>query len=173
LGSPIARPLDRGGARVNHLRHNLALVRTGPMFEKVNSLPSSQHHLPANNRNRQADRQERGLDMGRHIVGALVGMSQIGHLGVGRGRHEPVKKLGQVSLYLGIGVLLDEERTRGVPDEKRQHAIARNPSRDVLGELVKAGAGGGNGEGGVHHKLLARTMRSIKSRYSSFWWGPK
>ena len=41
------------------------------MFEKINSLPNSKSKTPRNDGYVQAHWQHRGLDMGRHIVGAF------------------------------------------------------------------------------------------------------
>jgi len=78
---------------VNHLRHNLPLVRMGAMFEKLDSLSVSKQHSYIRHRNRQAVGKQRRLVMGRQIVGAFVGVGQFGHPRVGRGWHEPVENL--------------------------------------------------------------------------------
>ena len=78
---------------MNHLRHNLPLVRMGAMFEKLDSLTDFEHHFSIRHRNRQAEGPQRRLVMGRQIVGAFMGVGQFGHPRVGRGWHEPVENL--------------------------------------------------------------------------------
>ncbi len=63
-----------------HLAHDhLSAVRTGPMFEKVNSLPRSEPQAALNDRNGQAYGHHGRLDMRGHVVRTLVSMPQIRH----------------------------------------------------------------------------------------------
>jgi hypothetical protein len=61
------------------------------MFENIYSLPDSKAKAAILDRNVQADGQQCGLDMGRHVVGAFIGVGQIGHFGVSGWWHEAVE----------------------------------------------------------------------------------
>jgi len=120
------------------------------MFEKENSLPYSKRWRPINDGYVQADRQHRRLDMGRHVIRTLICVGQIGHFGVGRGRHQAVEKVFQIGLHFRVGVFLNEKRCRSVLDKQSQQPVRRNPIAHLFGEFVKTGAIGGDGEGCVH-----------------------
>src|SRR5690606_25670234 len=53
--------------------HHLAVMGRPAMLEQVDSLPGSQRRTPRHHGYRQADRQQRCLDMRRHIVRPLAG----------------------------------------------------------------------------------------------------
>lgn len=130
--------------------HDFSSVRSIPMFEKVNSLPCSERQTAILDRNVQADRQHRRLDMGRHIVRTFVCVGQVGHVRVGGGRHEAREKVLQIGLNFGVGVFLNEERGGCVLDEQREEAVGFRPVADLPGEFIKTGAGGLDFERRVH-----------------------
>ena len=117
------------------------------MLKKIHPLPGTQPQSPVNQRNRQRYRHHRRLDMGGHIIRALISMSEIGHFRVRRGRHESVEKGLQVGLYLGVRVFLNEQAGGGVADKEREQARAVGKRAGFIGEFVKAGAIGLDGEG--------------------------
>ena len=82
--------------------------------------------------------------MGRHVVGTLD-VVPVGMLA----RRQPIERIGQVAQHIGIGILLNGQRGRGVPDEQRQQAVcgpdSPEPLGDVLGDVAEAGPRSLNG----------------------------
>jgi len=117
------------------------------MLKQVNTLPCAERQRAVMHRNTERGRQKSGLDMGGHIIRALISMSEIGHFRVRRGRHESVEKGLQVGLYLGVRVFLNEQAGGGVADKEREQARAVGKRAGFIGEFVKAGAIGLDGEG--------------------------
>jgi hypothetical protein len=74
--------------------------------------------------------------VGGHVV---VAFGHVREEGVAVG-HQPAEERLQIALHGGIGVLLDEEAGRGVPDEDRAQALADprrahdapHPARDLV-----------------------------------------
>ena len=86
----------------------------------------------------------RRLDMGRHVVGAFGDMGQPAHRRIVARRHQPAEEPLQIGLHVGIGILLDQQRARGMAHHQHQQAIAlpAQPAGNLPGELVEPGAGG-------------------------------
>ena len=77
--------------------------------------------------------------MRRHVIRPFQQMRQIAHLRRIRRRHQP-REIGQeVALHVWIGVLLDQQRGRGVPHKERQQPIPLpgKPSGHIIGEFVE------------------------------------
>ena len=85
-----------------------ALMWGVAVFEQIDSLPGSETRNTVGDGDIQADRHHRRLDMGRHVIGAFIGVAQIGHGRVGTRRNQPVKKRLQIALHLRLE-LLDRE----------------------------------------------------------------
>jgi len=102
------------------VKDNVAAVRTVTMFEKVKSLPRAEHNLPLAYWNRHADRKQRRLDMGGHVIRAFAGVAQIGHIGMICFWNNALKERIQVNLHIGISVFLDQQGTGRVAQEDCQ-----------------------------------------------------
>src|SRR5690606_27978819 len=59
------------------MRRHFTQVRAGAMFDKINPLPDAKLHPAVCDRDLQADRQDRGLKVGWHIIRSLGTMHQI------------------------------------------------------------------------------------------------
>lgn len=79
------------------------------MLKQVNALPMAERKRPGDNRNCQAHRQHRRLDVGGHVIGAFVRVPQIRHAGVVGRRDKPIKKSTQIRLNVGIRIFLDQQ----------------------------------------------------------------
>lgn len=99
--------------------------------------------------------QQSSLDMGRHIIGALIGVGQIGHAWVARRRDKTFEEIGEVCFHLRIGIFLDQQAGRGVLDEEGQQAIPLHPSLHLISEFIEPLATGLEREGRVHHTKRA------------------
>jgi len=106
------------------------------MLKQVNALPCAKGELSVMHRNTERGRQKGGFDVAGHIIGALIGVGEIGHFRVRRGRHEPVEKGLQVGLHLWVCVFLNEQASGGVADEQSEQAGAFGKGAHLVGELV-------------------------------------
>src|SRR5688572_16401238 len=90
------------------------------VLPEVDALPRAKGELLAEDRNRQRGRGERGLDVRRHVVGALrvVLVEGIAF------RDEALQPALEVALRRRVGVLLDHEAGGGVAQEERAQALA-------------------------------------------------
>jgi hypothetical protein len=111
------------------------------MLDQVDRLPRSQHEFAFQHRDLQRGRRQHGLDMRRHVVGALGVVAPSGILG-----REPAERRQEIVEHRRIGIFLDRQRRRGMADEQRHRALLRagiaDKSRDLGGEIDEAGAGG-------------------------------
>lgn len=133
---------------------DLTLMRAIAVFKQINALPRTQRQLPVHHGDRQVGGQQRGLDMGGHVVGAFVGMCQIGHRRVRAGWHKPRKIVLQVSLNLGVGIFLNDQTGRGMADKQRQQTCSLHPSGNIGREFIKAGAGCRDVKAGLHGGIM-------------------
>ena len=83
---------------------------------------------------------ERGLDVGRHVVRAFRAVA-VERRVLG---HELVQEGFQIALDVRIGVLLDDQRGRGVAQEQGEQPLAQGlggePGGDLAGDLGEAPA---------------------------------
>jgi CheY-like chemotaxis protein len=127
-------------AAAEKLQHDLAPVRPFAMLGQVNALPGAELHFAAGDRHVQRHADEHGFDMGRHIVGTL-------HLvhPAGTCRRDAIERRHQVDADIGVGVLLDHQRSRGMAEKEEQHAIARvgvgEKAHSIACDLDKASSG--------------------------------
>ena len=84
-------------------------MRGAAMFDQIDPLPCAQHHPPLGDGDLQADRQDRGLEMGGHVVGPFGGMGQPAHRGMIGRRRQPVQPAQQIALHVWIGVFLNQQ----------------------------------------------------------------
>lgn len=158
------------------MSNDAAIVRCIPMLKEVNALPRTKLQPPVHNRNRQIHGEQGRLYMSGHIVRPLVGMGQIGHLGVGRRRHETVKKGPQIGLDFGIGILLNEERARRMLHKKGKQPVANHPISNLARELVKALARRRYGKCCLHSDLLHpvdEAQSKVRAKHTSKKGAPK
>lgn len=83
----------------------------GAMFKQIDALPCAKAKLARDHRDRQADRKDRGLDMGRHVVGAFRAVGDPRHGWIVGGRCKASEETLQIMLHARIGVFLDQQRT--------------------------------------------------------------
>lgn len=132
------------------MANNLPAMWPVAMLKQVNSLPRPKRQLTIRDRDRQAYGHHRGFDMRWHIVRSLVGMGQIGHARVRGGWNQPLEKRRQIRLNLRIGVLLDQQTGRRMPDEQRQHPGTLNRPSHLVSEFVQSLAVCLDGNSGLH-----------------------
>lgn len=115
-------------------------MRRGAMLVEINALPRAEHQSSALNRNAQRRGRECGAHVRGHVVRAFARVPKQ-RIAV---RHEALKKSFEIALHFGIGVLLNEQRSRGVLHKKREQAsgdfrFLHEVTRRV-GKLVEADA---------------------------------
>ena len=107
------------------------------MFPQINALPRAQREASAAQRQAQIHRRQRGADMRGHVIRALAGVGKQ-RIAV---RHETLEKAFEIPAHVRVGVLLDEQRSRGVPQVQRHEAmlepILGKPGFDLGGEVIK------------------------------------
>src|SRR5688572_28311314 len=128
------------------MQDELAAVRRGAMLEDVHRLPGPERELAVDDRDRELRRGERGADVGGHVVGPLGGVA-IEALVLG---HELPEERVEVAEHVRVGVLLHDERGRGVPNEDGEkpgrHLLAVDPRSQLARYVVEAGAARPDGE---------------------------
>ena len=94
------------------MQHDLTGVRGIAVLDEIDGLPGAQHGLASGHRHAEAGCRQHGLDVRGHVVGPLDAVV------IARApRRQPLQRLAQVAQHVGIGVLLDGERRRGVAHE--------------------------------------------------------
>ena len=101
-------------------RHGTAVVR-GAVLENINALPGAQRHSSLLHRNGELRLGQSGADVRRHIVRPF---RRVPEQAVVFG-DQPVEELVQVVHHIGIGILLNGQRRRGVLQKTRQQARVR------------------------------------------------
>ena len=101
------------------------------MFPQVNALPRAQRQASAAQWQAEVHGRERGADVRRHVVRALAGVDKQ-RIAVG---HEALEEPFEIGAHVRIGVFLDEQRGRRVPQVQRDEAMLEtafgNPGRDL------------------------------------------
>jgi hypothetical protein len=108
---------DRYGTQIGD--HATTALRFVAVFEQVDALPAAEREPAVANGNRERNRGECTLDVGRHVVGALRSVRNPLHRRLIRCGHEPAKELDEIAAHVGVGVLLDQQRARRVLHEQR------------------------------------------------------
>src|SRR5437879_5661636 len=113
-------------------------MRSVTMFPKENALPGPQRQPAATDGDGEIDGSESAADVSGHIVFPL-GRVDEKRIAVG---HEAGEEFFQVPPHVGVGVLLNEQRSGGMADVESQEAILeavlRNPGGRLVGEFVEA-----------------------------------
>src|SRR5437764_3957970 len=89
-------------------------MRRGAVLEEIDTLPGPKRQVAARNRNRERGLGKRRFDVRRHVVRSFFAMPKPRRLLW----HEPAEKFLKIAPDIGIGGLLNEERGRGMTDEK-------------------------------------------------------
>lgn len=102
-----------------------------PVFPEIDTLPGSQHELPFEYRDRQTGRGKGGFDMCRHVICAFEGM------GVMRivFRHQTIQPGLEIMAGGRVGIFLNQQAGRGMPDKQRTQTFAQAGSFDDLFDL--------------------------------------
>ena len=108
------------------------------MLEYIDSLPRPQSHPAANDRDREIGLGQRGSDVRGHVIRAF-GVMAITGIVLGS---EPLKEIGKIQSYIGIGVLLDHQRGGSVLNEQGEQTLGDfggcEPSRYIASERIEA-----------------------------------
>ena len=134
----------------SQMRNHAPLVWPVAVFKQINPLPSAQGKSPICDRDTEVCGQKGRFDMRGHIVRAFIGMGQIGHRRVCRGRDQARKEVLQIHLHLGVCVFLNNKTGRGVLDKECQQAGPLDPTCHLTRKLVKTGTIGGDRELRLH-----------------------
>ena len=110
------------------------------MLEQVDALPCAKTKTAIHDRDGQADRQDRGLDVGRHVIWPFRAVTDPTHGRVSCMRGKPLEELMKIRLHRGVGIFLDQKRTRGVAQEERKPVRIAGKGMQMLGELIETGA---------------------------------
>jgi hypothetical protein len=112
------------------------------MLPKIDPLPCAQRQASVGERNRELDRRQRGADVGGHVIGPFVAMTEEG-VAI---RYKSSEEAFEVSAHVRIGILLHDQARRRVPDEEREqagfHVAAGRPVDDWTSDLDKAAPAG-------------------------------
>jgi hypothetical protein len=129
----------------DQVQHDLAAVGMDAVLEEVDALPGAEDEAAVQDGDGELDLREGGFEVGGHVVEAFV----VVEVGAVRWRHVggDVVEVGEdVALHGGVGVLLDEQRRRGVAAEDGEQAgvdlLVGDPLAEGRGELVKGLAAG-------------------------------
>ena len=114
-----ATPPSDSALAADELKQHLAPVRPRAVFGQIDALPGAERELPPAT-GTCSGRREHRLDMRRHVVGAF----RVVHPAGIRGR-KTIQRGHKVGLHVRIGVLLNDQRRRGVADDRR--AARRRP----------------------------------------------
>ena len=110
----------RIGTSVAHQMHRDApLVRAGAVLEQVDALPAAEIRPAGVDRDREMGRGQGGADVRRHVVRAFLGVPVVAQVL----RHDAPEELVEIVQHVRIGVLLDQERCRGVVQVEGQQAL--------------------------------------------------
>ena len=118
-----------------------------------------QNEAAADQRHRQLDLGERGPQVGRHVVGALVLVAVGGALG-----RQAREVILEVAGDVGVGVLLDQQAGRGVAAEEGEqaggHPLTRRPAGRLAGDFVQPLPAGADleGVGRLPHQTRSRNQ---------------
>ena len=93
----------------NKLQHDFAAVRGATMFDQIDALPGAERELAVFTGTCSETPVSIALTWAGMSSGPSMSCDPAGVLG-----RQPVERGNQVGLHVGIGVLLDGERSRGV-----------------------------------------------------------
>src|SRR5262245_960355 len=96
----------------DELQDDFAPMRPSPMLGNIDALPGSERERPRNHRDVQRHSGEHRLDVRRHVIRPF---GTVNPRGVGRCKK--VERPGEIAAHVGIGVFLDDQRSRRMPYE--------------------------------------------------------
>ena len=108
-------------------------MRRVAVFPEINALPRAQRQPTMPHRNGEIDRGERSPNMCRHIIGAFNGVNEQA-VAI---RNEAREKGFQVASHIRIGIFLDEQGSRGVPEVKRDETVLDVVVRKPFGNFTR------------------------------------
>ena len=118
------------------MRRDLAPMGPVAMLEEVEPLPGPEPHPTLGHRDLEAGREQGRLDVGGHVVGTFLGVFQIGHGGIVAWRDKAMKERAEIRSNVGIGVFLDEQRTRGMAQKQCHDAVAGRQVVKPVGKFI-------------------------------------
>src|SRR5258708_13974738 len=104
------------------VQDHFATVRPWAVSGEVNALPAPKLKRTISNRNVKRNAGHHRLHMSRHVVGSF---SVVNPAGVGW--RKAVKRRAEIGENVRIGILLYQERRRGVAGRKKQHCVPVPP----------------------------------------------
>jgi len=97
----------------------LAPMHGASMLKQINSLPNTQLHTAGLDRNREMGLRQYRTYVRRHIIRTFLRMP-INWIIF---RHQSGEKTRQIGLYIGIGVFLHDQTSRGMPHKQGQQTV--------------------------------------------------
>jgi hypothetical protein len=101
----------------DQMQNQFAAMRRSPVLEEIDALPRAERQIPADNRNGKMRLRQRGAYMRRHVV-RTFGIVLVHR----RFRRDAL----EISFHVGangrVGILLNEQRRRGVAAEDRHES---------------------------------------------------
>jgi hypothetical protein len=128
---------------------DFSAVGVDAVLEEVDALPGAKDEAAVEDGDGELDLREGGLQVGGHVVEALV-VVEVGPVWWRNVGGDVVEPGEDVALHGGVGVLLDEERGGGVAAEDGEEAgvqlLVGDPVVECRCELVEGFAAGGDRE---------------------------
>jgi hypothetical protein len=114
-----------------------SLMRRATMLPQVNTLPRAQAQPPLHNRDGNIDPGQSRSNMSRHVI---LPFHRVHKHGI-TVPNKVTEKGFKIATNIRVGVLLDQQRSRSVPDLQRNQSVLelvlRNPAGDCIGEFVE------------------------------------
>src|SRR5215468_7581405 len=104
----------------DELQNDLAPVRPIAMLGEIDALPGAERKRAVDHRYMQRYSGYHCLNVRRHVVRPFDCVHP-----AGSGRCDAVERRHQIGPHIGIGVLLDDERRRGMAQKERKDALLR------------------------------------------------
>lgn len=112
-----------------HLENDFALMRSAAVFEQVETLPRAEGHMAVNDRNRERCMRQGRADVRRHVVGPFERVPIVFRVF----GDQAFEEIAQVERHVGVGILLDDERTGSVLNKNGERSVERGlPAEPIL-----------------------------------------
>src|SRR5215470_16633260 len=129
--SPVPLP-SPPALSANVVQDHFATVRPRTVFGNVNALPAPKLKRTISNRNVKRNAGHHGLHMSRHVVGSFHVVNP-----AGVGWRKAVKRRAEIGADVRIGILLYQERRRGVADEDKHDTVACSAAGDEIPNVFR------------------------------------